>query len=293
MIKPVGIGEVGYAVGVDRTTASAVLNGRGDKLRISPATQARVLAAARQLGIARRESGAGQIAQAVGAGMSRLPIGLVITADSPIDTLTMIARLEPELSAAGYPLCVITVPTDLDGIRERILKSGVSGMLSCRTVYSSVSAFRSGMCPVIVIWAGAAKAILALLGAPPAAASPLPTAPSAAAAVSFSNPAVTTSAPTSAASTPAPVVMASARGSMSQSAPVVAPVLSLAPVPATKPEVVQASPTPAPVPFPNVTSLPTLDTAPVSEPEPVVEPDISLKRAVQSRGSATELFIPM
>ena len=50
MTYDVTINDVARAAGVDKSTVSRVLNGKAEKGRIAPATQNRVIAAARQLG---------------------------------------------------------------------------------------------------------------------------------------------------------------------------------------------------------------------------------------------------
>jgi len=294
------IGDVARAAEVDRTTASVVLNGRGKQLRISPATQARVLAVARQLGVASRANGSpqGTPQQAAGQGMARLPVGLVITQASSAETLSLIARLELEFSAAGYPLVIITVPADAEGIRGRLLERRVSGLLSCRSVYSAVSAFRSGTCPVIVVWEGAAKALLALLGAPPSEApvtpapapaperSPSPAPAPASAPVSVPAPVAPTPVvriPPQAVPSPGPaqpVPAAPPAQPLPRSepvaakpvpppAPVAAPVPPTAPAPAPAIPVVIPIPDQAPQPDPEPTSAPVSVADPVATPEPV------------------------
>jgi hypothetical protein len=261
MSKPPSLKDVATVAEVDPSTASFVINGKGDKLRISPATQARIMAAARQLGyrpntIARDVAlgrGLAPVITSDASGGSATPgkrqIGLVLSAASPVETLALIPSLEPPLSAAGYQLVVVTLPADQAAARERVLRSGFAGLLCCRTVYSAVSALVAGACPAIVLWEGAGKAILNAVSPSPANAS-----------VEASG--------QSAVSSPQPPV---------QPAPIPPPKpVAIAPVATPKPVIVEptSSPIPAPVPAsvveqteitPVTVANPAADTAATTE----------------------------
>ncbi|MEI8123515.1 MAG: LacI family DNA-binding transcriptional regulator, partial [bacterium] len=155
--------DVARVADVDPSTASFVINGKGDKLRISHATQTRVLAAVRDLGYSPRHGGEAEKSQEAEVGKVPPEIGLVLSATSPVETLALLPGLEPALFAAGYKLVVITVSTDPVADRERVSKSGVAGIICCRTLYPVISEIMVGKCPVIVLWEGAAKAMLARL----------------------------------------------------------------------------------------------------------------------------------
>jgi hypothetical protein len=100
-------------------------------------------------------------------------IGLVLSAASPSSSLALIPGLDPILSMAGYELVVMTLPTDPASARARFagfLKTS-SGILCCPTIYSTVSAmvaeatrtYPTATWPgkVVILWQGAAKAIIA------------------------------------------------------------------------------------------------------------------------------------
>ena len=153
------------AAEVDPSTASFVINGKGDKLRISRTTQARILAAARQLGyqspFRRLSDGPSQSENAV---PENRQIGLILSLTSPVESLALIPGLEPTLFAAGYQLEVVSLPADPTAAKARMLKTGFAGLICCRTIYSAVSAIVAGKCPTIVLWEGAGKAILNAVG---------------------------------------------------------------------------------------------------------------------------------
>ena len=153
------------AAEVDPSTASFVINGKGDKLRISRTTQARILAAARQLGyqspFRRLSDGPSQSENAV---PENRQIGLILSLTSPVESLALIPGLEPTLFAAGYQLEVVSLPADPTAAKARMLKTGFAGLICCRTIYSAVSAIVAGKCPTIVVWEGAGKAILNAVG---------------------------------------------------------------------------------------------------------------------------------
>ena len=165
MSKAATLKDVAMAAEVDPSTASFVINGKGDKLRISRTTQARILAAARQLGyqspFRRLSDGPSQSENAV---PENRQIGLILSLTSPVESLALIPGLEPTLFAAGYQLEVVSLPADPTAAKARMLKTGFAGLICCRTIYSAVSAIVAGKCPTIVLWEGAGKAILNAVG---------------------------------------------------------------------------------------------------------------------------------
>ncbi len=177
MSSTVSIKDVAEAAGVSKSTVSRVINGMGKATRISPSTQERVRAVAGQLGY-RTNLVAQNIS--LGKGISidpRLPeqetprnltgfIGLVLSTTSSADALALIPSLDPVLSAAGYRLIVITVPVDPVADQARVtelLTAGIEGFLCCPTLYPAVLKTVAGTRPVIVLWAGAAKAVVSIL----------------------------------------------------------------------------------------------------------------------------------
>ena len=180
MSTNVSIKDVAEAAGVSKSTVSRVINGIGKVTRISPATQARVLAVAHQLGYQTN-----LLAQniSLGKGITRdipLPepdgskeladsIGLILSAASPPDALALVPGLEPILAAAHYRLVVITVLADpaIGQARvNKLLNAGIAGIICCPTVYPVVLKTVAGTRPVIVLWANAARAMMSALPFP-------------------------------------------------------------------------------------------------------------------------------
>ncbi len=170
------IKDVAEAAGVSKSTVSRVINGKGNETRICHETQSRILAAASQLGYQ-----VNLLAQDISLGHNRPlsalspadgqcnftgAIGLVLALTSPTSSLVMIQDLVFTLASKGYWLAVITLPVDPVAGQQRVselLHGGVAGLLCCPTVYPAVSAMVKDMnsvCPVIVLWAGSAKAML-------------------------------------------------------------------------------------------------------------------------------------
>ena len=241
MSKAATLKDVATAAEVDPSTASFVINGKGDKLRIKRDTQARILAAARQLGYHSPLRGISDGKSQIGnTTPENRQIGLVLASTSPVETLALIPGLEPTLSAAGYQLVVITLPADPAAAGERVLKHGLAGLICCRTVYSAVSALVSGACPTIVLWEGAGKAILNSVRSPQAEAT---VAHSEQSAVSSPQP----PAQPATIVTPKPITVP----------PIAAPKPIAVATP--KPEIVEPTSTPSPAPV----------LAPVTAPRPV------------------------
>jgi DNA-binding LacI/PurR family transcriptional regulator len=121
---------VARAAGVDKSTVSRVLNGKAGKGRIAPATQNRVIAAARQLGytlnpkalFTETQHQAIPAMQPTGSGLPSRQIGLILSPESPTATLAQIPALEPILAAADYQLVVMTLPTDVTAAQARLTK---------------------------------------------------------------------------------------------------------------------------------------------------------------------------
>jgi hypothetical protein len=177
MSTSVSIKDVAAAACVSKSTVSRVINGKGNSTRICPTTQARVLAVAQQLGY-QTNLLAQNISLGRGTGLGpNLPnqeasrklanfICLVLSTTSPIDALALIPSLDPVLTRAGYRLIVITVPDDPEAGQARVaelLTAGVAGLLCCPTLYPTVLKTVAGTRPVIVLWAGAAKAVVSVL----------------------------------------------------------------------------------------------------------------------------------
>ena len=93
-------------------------------------------------------------------------ICLVLSTTSPTDALALIPSLDPVLTRAGYRLIVITVPDDPAAGQARVaelLTAGITGFICCPTLYPAVMKTVAGTRPVIVLWAGAAKAVASIL----------------------------------------------------------------------------------------------------------------------------------
>ena len=196
MSSAVSIMEVAKAAGVSKTTVSRVINGKLHGFRIGLATQARVRSIASQMGY-QPDPVARNVALGKGAPPrpSRPPIsssstptavvgrrqmGIVLAADSASPTLALLPEMEPVLAAADYRLVMITVPADPAAASQRVnqlIQEGIIGLLCCPTIYQATVATAAGRCPVIVLWAGAAKAMLATLNDPVASPTPAPAPP--------------------------------------------------------------------------------------------------------------------
>jgi DNA-binding LacI/PurR family transcriptional regulator len=177
---PPTISDVAKAAGVDKSTVSRVLNGKAAQFRITPPTQERVRATARQLDYHRNPATRFPVnAVAHPAQPISLPpqtqqrqIGLILSADSPAATLTMIPGVEPVLSSADYRLVIVTLPTDPSTARTKIfrLMRECSGLLCCSSIYPSVRTMLNTAVQtaptettqkrLIVLWQGAAQTML-------------------------------------------------------------------------------------------------------------------------------------
>ena len=190
MSSPVSITDVARAAGVSKTTVSRVINGKLDKFRIGLATQARVRAVARQLGYQpnaiARDVALGKFHPAESKGGIAMPfhgipdaesrisevmpkakqIGVVLSTDSSVTTLGLIPGIESVLEAADYWLVIMVVPAEPTIIRDRVTRlrgDGIAGILCCPNLYPTIAATGGGTCPIIVLWQGAGKAMLAKL----------------------------------------------------------------------------------------------------------------------------------
>ena len=177
----VKISEVARSAGVSISTVSRIVNGKAKPFRISPATQARVLTVARQLGY-QPDPVARDIALGKGAparpkpnggttsvssvfqpvdgtepvppkhltGIVRRQIGLLLSATSPASSLGLIPSLEPTVAEAGYELVVISLPADTAAARKRasvFWQDGMAGLLCCPTLYQTVLTMLSATAP--------------------------------------------------------------------------------------------------------------------------------------------------
>ena len=120
------IDDIARLAGVSRTTASMVLNGRGDQYRIASATQARV----RQVAETHRFQPSPQ-ARALRTGCSRT-LGLVLPELTNYANASLAQALEPLAHAAGYQVLMVTSNDDpgdeAEGI-EHLLARQVDGLL--------------------------------------------------------------------------------------------------------------------------------------------------------------------
>ena len=194
MNSQVTLKDVANAVGLSETTVSLVVNGKAARRGITPATQARVTAAIRQLGyqpdlvnrtIALHQAVPRATAQPDGISNGRFQIaetepigrqiGLVLSTTSQTNTVALIPGVEQTFTEAGYRLNIAVTPADPASARERIgqlLREGPAGILACPSVYAVATATVAEACPepsrmtcpVIVLWQDAAKAMLTKLG---------------------------------------------------------------------------------------------------------------------------------
>jgi hypothetical protein len=107
-------------------------------------------------------------------------MGIVLAADSASSTLALLPELEPVLAAADYRLVMITVPADPAAASQRVnqlIQEGIAGLLCCPTLYQATVTTAAGRCPVIILWAGSAKAMLATVNDPMASQAPAPEPP--------------------------------------------------------------------------------------------------------------------
>lgn len=184
-MNKVTLRDVAMAAGSSVAAVSLVLNGKAGKARISPTTQDRIRAAARQLGyqpnqtarnIVLRKPYAGirkpAAAGTPGTGQQGRQIGVALSPKTSRDTLGLLPDLIQELGSAGYRLVIAeTDPDAPDMARQQamqLLQECAGGILCCPTTYALVSALaaetaadsREGARKVIVLWQGAGKAII-------------------------------------------------------------------------------------------------------------------------------------
>lgn len=181
MNERVYISDVAKVAGVNKSTVSRVLNGKAAACRIPPVTQNRVRAAASQLGYVRNPNTRFPLAPAKPTATAPPPIpgetadlqiherkiALVLATDSPATTLALIPGLEPILSAENYGLNIVTLPTDPTAAQVKVsrLARTSNGILCCPSIYPAVAAMtEKTRIPVIVLWQGAARAMLKTLG---------------------------------------------------------------------------------------------------------------------------------
>jgi hypothetical protein len=166
--------SIATAAGVDISTVSRVLSGKGKQGRIRLETQTRIWAVARQLGYSRSANtrfaktakSPAAPSPGVGASLPGRQIGLVISVSSPATTLAFIPRLEPVLASGGLKLVVMTLPADAAAGQQRVtqLAQECAGILCCPSVYPAVSAIVTNQRPVMVLWQEAGKAMLTAVG---------------------------------------------------------------------------------------------------------------------------------
>lgn len=302
MNSRVTLKDVARAAGVSETTVSLVVNGKAARRGINTATQSRVANAIRQLGYqpdvtSRRialHQGAPRVAarpDGISNGRSQIEerepspsrqhIGLVLSAASQTDVLTLVPIQESTLLREGYRLSIAVVPADPMSARERInqlLAEDPVGLIACPSVYT-VAKEATG-CPVIVLWQGSAKAILAALK--PAQA-PTPSPSPAPQPISSASPAAPTPTPLpqspvapikTTAPAPIPPTVIPIMPKPMPAIPAMAPIQSSIPKsPAPEPEIQEAPPdatvvTPEPIPEPE----PVIAETPVVIPEVIPEP---------------------
>jgi len=190
MNSQVTLKDVAKAVGLSETTVSLVVNGKATQRGIKPGTQARVSATIRQLGyqpdLINRSKALHQAVPRAAAppdGISNVKsqiaetkpigrqIGLVLSATSQTTTLALIPGFEQILTAAGYQLNIVVTPCNPTSTRERVgqlLQESPAGILACPSIYTVVTEtvaetcreLDRRVCPVIVLWQDAAKAML-------------------------------------------------------------------------------------------------------------------------------------
>lgn len=309
MSSTISLKDVAKTAGVAESTVSRVLSGKADKGRICPETQNRIRTLANQLGYRPNRNtrfGAGGSPKQPTPSLSSVPsgntptapasgrqIGLILSAASPADALSLIPGLEPGLASAGYQLVVMTLPADTASAAERLMQwtQTVAGIICCPSVYASVSATVAGRRPVIVLWQGATKAMTQALTIPNAApvspTIPSPVPPLAPRPPSTTPPTVATSAPPVTApraiATPTPPAAAPEPEPISTpitrepevvvvAAPAPEPIIEPTPAPVITPEPVPVvlAPEPEPVAVAEPTPVPVITEPPPVSPEPVV-----------------------
>ena len=168
----ISLHRVAEVAGVAVSTVSRVLSGRGNLCRITPETHSRVQMAAQQLGYRQAANvrftkmGKPAMAPALSATPLTQEIGLVISANSPTSTLSLILELEPVLARDGLKLVVVTLPTEAEARRQRIARliQECLGIICCPSVYAPVSTAIANQRPVMVLWQGAGVAMMKALG---------------------------------------------------------------------------------------------------------------------------------
>lgn len=120
------IDDIAHLAGVSRTTASMVLNGRGDKYRIAAVTQARVRA------VAEAHSFQPSVqARALRTGCSQT-LGLVVPDLTNFAHASLAQAIEPMAHSAGYQALIVTSNDEAADERagvEHLLARQVDGLL--------------------------------------------------------------------------------------------------------------------------------------------------------------------
>ncbi|MEI8138750.1 MAG: helix-turn-helix domain-containing protein [bacterium] len=278
------ISDIAKAAGVADSTVSLVLNGKGDRVRISVDTQARIRNLASQMGYQPH-----QLARDIALGRGKplrgisdvklqmddkvsdnRKIGLIFSAASPVESFALLPDQVSVFVAADYRVEIMKVSSEPRGASEQVLQflaEGAVGVLCCTTIYTAVVEAVAGRVPVIVLWKGGAKSLLAKItgvdvSGVPAVTSPTPT-PSP---VPAQKPIVLTP-PASGVVTPKPVT-----APISMVAKAV-PILVTAEAQVVVPERVVIESVPVPPPPPEPVPMPEVMMQPVPDivmPEPPV-----------------------
>ena len=290
------------------STVSLVLNGKGDRVRIRKDTQVRIRNLASQMGyqphqLARDVAlgrGVPKRPSVAPAGVSPVPvvaqkrplIGLIFSASSPTESFALLPDQVSVFVAADYRVGIMKISSEPRVASEQVLSflaDGAVGVLCCPTIYATVVEVVAGRLPVIVLWKGGAKVLLAKITGvaaeeapalvlptptltPAPAPSPVP-APRPAPASGLTSTPVTPPepAPTPEVVTP-PVSVVEAIPVIAVEPVVVPEPVIVEPTPATPPE---PAPTPAVVtpPVSVAEAIPVIAVEPVIVPEPmIVEP---------------------
>jgi hypothetical protein len=302
MSSEVLLSDVAKAAGVAVSTVSLVLNGKGDKVRIRSDTQARIRNLASQMGYQphqlARDAALGRgvpkrspipepasFPAPVGVPPSRM-IGLVFSAISQKDSFALLPDVVSLLVAEDYRLAVLRAPVESPAVREgmsQLLAAGCCGVLCCPTLYAAVVDAVAGRVPVIVLWQGGAKALLAKITgvaevevpdvvAPPAPVTPVPSPPSPSPAPAPAAPVVP---PPIVSPEPAPPPVAVVPPPVAEEPQPVPEAVIPEPVPEPIPVVQEVAPAPVVVEEQSVVPEPVIvEPVPISPAEPVTVPEV-------------------